>query len=92
MKALAALLVLFAAYKVGEQKAQLEQMDFLLVIGGNYLLIDNTGISLVNDINLATQMSYWDAIQLKRILKKSSTGLDVKLEAITGVSSQIQYV
>lgn len=92
MRALAFLAILFAAYKVGEQKAQLEQMDFLLVIGGNYLLIDNTGISLVNDINLATQMSYWDAIQLKRILKKSSTGLDVKLEAITGVSSQIQYV
>lgn len=92
MKGIAALVVLFIAFKIGEQKAQLEQMDFLLVAGGNYLLIDANGISVTNDIALATQMSYWDAIQLKRILKRSCTGLDVKLEAITGVSSQIQYV
>lgn len=93
MKAIAALVILFAAFKIGEQKAQLEQLDFLIVIGGNYLVIDQSGISLVSDMNLATQLSYWDAIAMKRILKKSSTGLDVRLEAISGfITAQTQYV
>jgi hypothetical protein len=82
MKTILALLALFAAYKIGEQKATLEQMDFYITIGGQYLKISDTGLSVVPDMNLATSLSYFDAISLKRILKKTKN-LDVQLEAVS---------
>jgi len=81
--------LLAGAYKVGEQKARLETMDFLITIGAGYLLIENNTISIVPDMNLATQFSYFDAINLKRILKKTNPNIQIGMEGISGIINAI---
>lgn len=78
-------LIIFAAYKVGEQKSRVETLDFLILVGNGYLKIDANGVSITSDQNEATQFNYWDSVNMKRILKRSNPGLNVSLEGISGV-------
>lgn len=78
--------LLFAAYKVGEQKTRLDGLDFLLVMDNRYVSISaENGFQLVGDANLATKFTYWDAIAFRRIIRKTIPGLAINLEGISGV-------
>ena len=82
--------LIVGAYKFGETKAKMDEMDFFLTssdnFGATYLYIDSTGaIIFTPDMNLGTQLSYWDATKLKHIIKKFSPATNLKLETVSGV-------
>lgn len=87
--------LVFGAYKFGETKAKMDEMDFFLTstdnIGTTYLSIDISGsILFTPDMNIATQLSYWDASKLKHIIRKFSPGTNLKLETVSAILTATQ--
>ena len=88
-------LVVYAAYKWGENKSRLEQLDFFITKvsgqGTNILLVEyatiDTSGNLIfsQDMNLATVLNYWDAINIKSMLKKFAPTANVQLESVSAL-------
>lgn len=89
-KFLGVALVAYAAYKVGEQQATINQYDFFVlnqtVLGNGvqateYLkVVSGGGFEFVQDVNLATPFLFKEANALKTILRKHHPNFNLILE------------
>ena len=92
LKILAASLALFTAYKIGESKAKLQQLDFYItrVTGPStgihileYAQITDQGLNFSQDSNQATILNYWDALSIKEMFKKFAPSSKIHLESVS---------
>ena len=89
--------LLFATYRLGEQKGKLNDMDFFVTNNTDniitYLNITSLGtMEFTNDMNLGTAFNFWDANKLKNIIKKFSPESNLKLETVSNIITAQQYV
>jgi hypothetical protein len=82
--------LLFATYRLGEQKGKLSDMDFFITNNSysvtTYAQIDNDGtIGFTTDMNLGTPLNFWDANKLKSIIKKFSPDSILKLQTVSNI-------
>jgi hypothetical protein len=88
-------IALYGAFKIGENKARLEQLDFYLTkIEGQssglhlieYAYIDQSaGLVFTQDMNQATVLNYWDAMSLKSLMKKFAPAAQIQLETVSSL-------
>ena len=80
---------LLLAYKVGEMRSQMAAQDYYItrVISPGqgmtvteYVTITENQITFTQDENLATPMFFWDALNLKTLIRKFNPGANLKLE------------
>ncbi len=88
-RALLSVGLLYAAYRVGVQHAQINEQDYLLkriinlsggVAAEEYLQIVNGNIQFVQDINLATPLLFAHAKDLQRIIRRHEPAAVLSLE------------
>ena len=90
---IATLGALYTAYKIGESKTRLEQLDFFVTstTSQNNIYIttyatisEQSGtIEFSQDINNATILNYWDAMSLRGLIKKYTPGAAIELETVS---------
>ena len=82
------------AYKIGEQKASINQFDFFVTTQAIpqgqstpiplYITISSGGrIEFTPDMNQATVFNYFDAIKIRSILRKYAEPMPLSLETVS---------
>jgi len=89
--------LLYATYRLGEQKGKLNDMDFFVTNTSNnsvsYVHITSLGtVEFTPDMNLGTAFNFWDASKLKNIIKKFSPESNLKLETVSNIITAQQYL
>lgn len=82
---------IFLSYKLGEKKAQMSAQDYFItrriepspgVSINEYVQFSPTGVQFTQDESQATPFYFFDALNLKNLIRKFNPGDSLRLETV----------